>query len=446
MRIIAIANQKGGVGKTTTAINLASCLSLLNRKVFLIDLDPQAHASLALGVDVKELNETIYDVLIKSNDGTPLLSDIAIPISENLDLAPSDVVLSAFEQVMAGLPGRENKLMGSVEEVDTEKYDYMIIDCPPSIGLLTFNALKASDEVIITIETSFFSVFSGIDKLEEMINLLTEKVGQVIKVRALATMFDKRNRLDKDLLDELRYRFGDRLFESVIRKTVKLRESLTIGKPIADYDKRCSGFENYMSLTHEVIAEESRDHKARIEGRLEDEKVKLIHIIEGQEEKEEAEPIGEGLSKDATISEVYLSIEEIAEYLDKEVSTIRSWAIDDMIPAEKEGEEWKFNREEIDEWLEKDGNWINAEPKEVVFSYKSAVATVVALAGDFNGWSKDTHLLRKVNSEDWEIEIELQPGKHGYRFIVDGIWVEDPEAGEFTSGVPGTRSAVIEVK
>ena len=247
MRIISIANQKGGCAKTTTAINLSACLAESGKTVLLIDLDPQAHASVGLNIETPKLENTIYDVLT----GHVALEDVIIKISENFDLAPSDIVLSAAELELAGVIGRENELSTSIKKMN-RRYDYIIIDCPPSLGLLTFNALKASKEVFITIETSFFALH-GVGKLLQTLKLLEEKLNHHMSYYALATMHDKRTNLAREVLEEIKNYFKERTFKSVIAMNIKLREATSHGVPITKYSPQSQGAEDYMTLAKEVI-------------------------------------------------------------------------------------------------------------------------------------------------------------------------------------------------
>ncbi len=257
MRIIAVANQKGGCGKTTTAINLASSLSLKGRKVLLVDFDPQAHASMGLNRDPAELEKTIYHAVSPGESDVEGLADIILPVKENFDLAPSSIVLSALEHELAGKEGREAQLRWALEELEGS-YDYVFIDCPPSIGLLCINALRACDEVIIPIDMSLFSL-RGVAKLTEIILLLKENLGHEIQPRALVTMFDFRTRYAKHVLEKVKESFGRNVFESVIRYNIRLRETVDYGVPIGDYDKRSIGYHDYESLADEVIrSEDSR--------------------------------------------------------------------------------------------------------------------------------------------------------------------------------------------
>lgn len=254
MRVIASANQKGGCGKTTTAINLSSSLSLKGQKVLLIDFDPQSHATMGLNVKPSDLENTIYDVITPKKNGLLGIEDILLPIKDNFDLAPSSLILSAFEQELSGLEGREDRLLQAIEPLK-EQYDYIVIDCPPSIGHLSFNALRACDEVIIPIDMSLFSL-RGVAKLIEIIILLKEKIGHEVKSRALITMFDRRTRYSRIVLEKVQSEFGKNVFDTVIRYNIRLRETADRGLPVGDYDKHAIGHKDYENLAEEVIRSE----------------------------------------------------------------------------------------------------------------------------------------------------------------------------------------------
>jgi chromosome partitioning protein len=251
MRVIASANQKGGCGKTTTAINLSSSLSLKGQKVLLIDFDPQAHATMGLNVKASDLDKTIYDVITPKKNGLLGIEDILIPVKDNFDLAPSSLILSAFEQELSGLEGREDRLFQAIQPLK-EQYDFIVIDCPPSIGHLSFNALRACDEVIIPIDMSLFSL-RGVAKLIEIIILLKDEIGHDIKSRALITMYDRRTRYSRTVLEKVQAEFGDNVFDTVIRYNIRLRETADLGLPVGDYDKNAIGHMDYENLAEEVI-------------------------------------------------------------------------------------------------------------------------------------------------------------------------------------------------
>lgn len=259
MRTIAIANQKGGCGKTTTAINLSACLTQNNKKVLLIDLDPQSHASIGLDIKVEELERSIYDIFSESNRKS--LDDVILCIDENFDLAPSQLILSAVEQELAGKAGRESVLLRSIHRMHKD-YDYVVVDCPPNLGLLTFNALRACSEALIPIEMSVFSL-QGVARLLEIIEILKAEYGHEIKPKALATMCNPRTLFAQEVLRDISNHFGQDVYETIIHSTVRLKEAAGFGIPIHKYSKKCRGAADYMGLAGEVVSEEKRLGKVK---------------------------------------------------------------------------------------------------------------------------------------------------------------------------------------
>jgi len=259
MRIIAVANQKGGCGKTTTAISLSSSLALRGQKVLLIDCDPQAHATIGLNVSPSDLEKSLYHVLTPTENGGLGIEDVVQYVKENFDLAPSSVILSALEQDLSGTNGRENRLVEAILALQVP-YDFVVIDCPPSVGLLCINALRACDEVIIPIDMSLFSL-RGVAKLVEIILLIKDRLDHEIRPRALITMYDPRTRYSKQVMEKVKETFGSNVFESSIRYNIRLRETVDHGLPIGDYDKHAIGYRDYESLAEEVLrAEAISDH------------------------------------------------------------------------------------------------------------------------------------------------------------------------------------------
>lgn len=253
MRSIAVMNQKGGCGKTTTVTSLSGCLAIEGHRVLVIDIDPQAHATLGLGLDPEAMEENLYEVLAEAEIARAGLDEIAVAVDENLDVVPSGVILAALEQklVAEGAKGRTERLARAVAQLP-KPYDFILIDCPPNVGLLTFNALRAAEEVIIPLETSYYAMH-GVGKLLETIGLLEDRVGHQLSVRILPTLFDGRTRFAKRALAEIRETYKDLVFDTVIRQNVRLREAAQRGIPIAKLDKRCYGFVDYMSLALELL-------------------------------------------------------------------------------------------------------------------------------------------------------------------------------------------------
>ena len=253
MRVIAIVNQKGGCGKTTTTVNLAGALVDDGAEVLVVDLDPQAHATLALGVDPDELEENLYEILVEPPGARPL-SSVILRIADGLDLAPSSIVLSALEQKLAAErhDARTERLAEALEGLE-ERYDYVLVDCPPNVGLLTFNALRAAREVLIPLEMSYFAM-DGVQKLLETVALLSDRIGHDLTVRVLPTLYDGRTRFARETLGEIRELFKDLCYDSVIRLNVKLREAARRGVPITRFARSANGAHDYSALAIEVDA------------------------------------------------------------------------------------------------------------------------------------------------------------------------------------------------
>lgn len=254
MRIIAILNQKGGSGKTTTTINLGACLTSFGQRVLLLDLDPQANTTIHLGIKPYEVKSSLYEVMLEERSLGDIIRKTEV---DNLFIAPANINLSGAEIELVGIVGREMVLKDAVERMKLDsanslRFDYILIDCPPSLGLLTVNALTLANEIIIPVQTEFFAL-EGMGKLFNTVEIIRKRLNRDLKVIGiLPTMFDSRTNLSREVREKIETYFGDKVYKTFIRKNVKLGEATSHGKPIILYDPRSTGAEDYMALSKEV--------------------------------------------------------------------------------------------------------------------------------------------------------------------------------------------------
>ena len=247
--VISIVNQKGGVGKTTTTVNLSAFLALHGKKVLVIDLDPQGNATSGYGFDKSELDTSVYDVLVNE---VPIMDVIRSTNRKNLDICPTNINLAGAEVELVSAMSRETILKRAVDTI-SDKYDYIMIDCPPSLGLLTLNALAASSDVIVPIQGEYYAL-EGLTQLIDTINLVRKHLNPTIGIFGVViTMFDGRTQLTKQVTEEVRKYFGEKVFNTYIPRNIRLAEAPSYGKTIAEYDPKSRGGQSYNELALEVI-------------------------------------------------------------------------------------------------------------------------------------------------------------------------------------------------
>ena len=260
-RVLAVANQKGGVGKTTTAINLGTALAAVGERVLIIDIDPQGNASTGLGVRREHRAKTIYDVLV----GEAGLADAIVKTSvPGLDLTPSDADLSGAELELGNAPRRSYRLRDAIEAMAAAAsgYNYVLIDCPPSLNLLTVNAMSAADAVLVPLQCEFFAL-EGLTQLMRTIELVRGSLNPKLEIQGVVlTMFDRRNSLSEQVAADVREHFGDKVYKAVIPRNVRISEAPSFGKPALIYDLKCAGSQAYLKLARELVGRE-RDRRAK---------------------------------------------------------------------------------------------------------------------------------------------------------------------------------------
>lgn len=249
-KVIAIANQKGGVGKTTTSVNLGACLAYIGNKVLLVDIDPQGNATSGIGIEKAEVEQCIYDVLVDDVEAKNVIKSTSV---ENLFALPATIQLAGAEIELVPTISREVRLKRALEEVK-DQYEYIIIDCPPSLGLLTINALTASDAVLIPVQCEYYAL-EGLSQLLNTVRLVQKHLNQDLKIEGvLLTMLDARTNLGLQVIEEVKKYFQDKVYKTIIPRNVRLSEAPSHGEPIINYDSRSRGAEVYLDLAKEVVS------------------------------------------------------------------------------------------------------------------------------------------------------------------------------------------------
>ncbi|MCF7954201.1 MAG: AAA family ATPase [Phycisphaerae bacterium] len=459
MRTIAIINQKGGCGKTTVSINLASALAVRGHRTLLVDMDPQSHCAVGLAVPEEQIEQSIYDILVSHSRGEAIrLTEIMWKISENFELAPASIDLAAFEQQMAGLIDSEMCLKKVLDSVK-RNYDYVIIDCPPSVGLLTFNAIRASTDIIVPVETGYFSLH-GLSKQLATLNVLCDQCGQDINVMVLASMYDIRTKMGREILSELRKHFSDRMFKSVINFNTKLKEAASLGQPVSEYDPASKGFKDFQEFAEELVSTDAHSQRAQaveaLQSKLDaisasaDELLSSVEPLDNETKAEIArtdlvasgeimvEPAPPIIVKVPVIEETVVEKEIVAEEKPATVELVAEAAPDQKAKPQTVAKT-------IDQKIA-DFYGVRQVDDAVMFVSLYPRAESVQIAGDFNNWQPGKLQMEKMTEKGlWQIKLPLAKGKYRYRLVVDGHWQQDPY-NETTEMNPfGECNSVLEV-
>lgn len=495
MKTIAIVNQKGGVGKTTVSINLASALAELEQRTLLIDMDSQSHCAVGLAVPEEQIEQSVYDVLVSFSREEPMrLSEILWEVADKLELAPASIDLSAFEQQMAGIPEREDMLKKVLDSVK-DQYDYVIIDCPPAVGLLTFNALRAASDVIVPVETGYFSLH-GLSKQLETLAVLCQRCKQSVNVKVLASMYDIRTKMAREILSELKSHFGDKMFKTVVNFNTKLKEAASLGQPISEYDAASKGHNDFQNLAKEVLhggapAQLSQSRRVGIESLsnkleaisatadelLEKAKApfaKAIPVIKtdtpafvpvktvaaDKPQIKEIEPPRTKIPQRESVKIVTPPVTPKETPVNKPVTTVETAKLDTVAKtpavkpdsviapvtvnnsAAKAPVRIVSTDKKLNEYY-----GVNQLNDAIAFVTLSPRAKSVQVAGDFNGWQPTKLPMEKINETGvWQASVKLPTGKYRYRLVVDGQWLQDPYNQTSELNPFGGYNSIVEVK
>jgi chromosome partitioning protein len=466
MRIIAVANQKGGCGKTTVAINLSACLAREGRRTLLIDLDPQGHCALGLAVPEEQIERSIADVLLDPQGLTGVnLARITWQISNNLDLAPSKTDLAELEQRLAGVEGREQRLRQVLDSLDGG-YDFVVIDSPPSIGFLTQSMLHAADEVVVPVDTGYFALH-GLSKQVDTLRDIASHQSRPMILRILPNLYDVRTKLAREILAELRKRYPEAILKSFVNFNTKLKEATSFGQPITEYDPASIGSRDFVALAREIVALGQSRVSASILEQAEAitaEAERLLSTSRSLLGTEEESDTSLALSDEGTNGFARMTAARGSASLQVVSPPQRSAAAlavsdfdrretdDDPLfeprpvqeeapPASKQHPTPRETQRKIDRLY-----GVLSTDDGVIFAVRAPGARHVRLAGDFNGWNCEITPMRRVGDESFEVRLPLGPGRYQYRYVIDGHWLNDPHNDLIDWNPFGERNNVVIVR
>jgi chromosome partitioning protein len=451
MRIIALINQKGGCGKTTSSINLAACLAHMGQRTLLVDMDPQGHCAVGLAVPDAQIEKSVYDIL-RAPAATATLKDITWQIASNFDLAPSAITLAALETELHGVPGRQDRLADALSRVAPD-YDYCVIDCPPNVGLLTFNAMRAASDVVIPVETGYFSLH-GLSKQLELLEQLRKQCRQEIRIRILATLYDIRTKLAREVLAELREQFPDMLMESSINFNTKLKEAASFGQPITEYDPASKGFKDFLKLARELMGPAPRltlDLGRTVEPVVAAEEPMELTLRRAREAVEETlESIESGVELGApipfspSVPAQRRSNRAVAQDLKTQADTLSRRANEVKSVAQGMGISTTARPASTQQKLQ-EFYGVRQLPEGLLFVAHFPNAASVGIAGDFNNWNPQRMTSQDEASDTFRTLVALKPGRYRYRLVVDGRWQADPHNVHSEPNPFGERDSIVEV-